>query len=118
MIVERPNFNGFKVIELFVAIAGLRWPWNCLIDQAYLSSGETIGKNRHHANTCNASVGLGPTRGKLHGSHGRASLQRRDRSDPAADYDFAGLEPGASRRPGFCSDVDGGCRQLSFGIFG
>jgi hypothetical protein len=40
MIVERPNFNGFKVIEPFVAIAGLRWPWNCLIDQAYPSSGE------------------------------------------------------------------------------
>jgi hypothetical protein len=78
---------------------------------------KTVGEDRQHTNTRSASCRVEPARGELHGPYGQTSFQRRDRGDLAAHYHFVGLEPGASWRARFCSHVDGGCRQLSLGIF-
>jgi hypothetical protein len=41
MIIERPEgCDRLERFEPFMAIVGLRWRWNCPIDQGYLSSGE------------------------------------------------------------------------------
>ena len=40
MTIERPEGpERLELFEPFMAIVGLRWPWNCPIDQAYPSSG-------------------------------------------------------------------------------
>src|SRR5262245_6078551 len=116
MIIERPNFS-MPWVALLWQSSGCAGGGIALLIKLNRHQEKTIGENRYHANTCNASLRLGPTRGELHGSYGRASLQRRDRSDLAADYHFVRPKPGAGRRARFRSNLNGGRRELSLRIF-